>query len=160
VERDQHGVARDEGIQREQAERGRAIDQDVIERAAEGRDEVAEALLAVGEGDELDLRACEVAVCGDGLEAFDAGVEEEREAVEGLEVAGEAVVHRARGGGLAAEPDAAREVGLRVDVDEEHALVCECEGRGEVDGGGGLADASLLVGDGDDASHYVVCPIV
>ena len=54
---------------------------------------------------------------------------------------------------LAFEADAAREVALRVDVDEEDALVGEGEGGAEVDGGGGLADAAFLVCDGEDSSH-------
>ena len=51
------------------------------------------------------------------------------------------------------EPDAAGEVGLGVDVDEEDALFGEGEGRRQVDGGGGFADAAFLVGDGEDARH-------
>ena len=55
--------------------------------------------------------------------------------------------------GLAFLSDAAREVALRIDVDEQDALVRERQRRGEVDGGGGFADAALLVGDGDDSCH-------
>ena len=50
--------------------------------------------------------------------------------------------------------DAAREVALRIDVDEQDALVGERERGGEVDGGGGFADAALLVGDGYDAAQF------
>ena len=57
--------------------------------------------------------------------------------------------------GLSAEADAARQVALWVDVDEQDALVGERERRGQVDGGGGLADAAFLVGDGDDAGISV-----
>ena len=54
------------------------------------------------------------------------------------------------GRGLALLSDAAGEIALGIDVDEEHALFGERQRRGEVDGGRGLADAALLVGDGDD----------
>ncbi len=52
-------------------------------------------------------------------------------------------------GGLALQAEAAREVGLRVEVDEEHALFGDRQGRSQVDGGSRFADTALLVGDGD-----------
>ena len=51
--------------------------------------------------------------------------------------------------GLPFEAEAAGGVALRIGVDEERAVAREREGGGEVDGGGGLADAALLVRDGD-----------
>ena len=58
--------------------------------------------------------------------------------------------------GLTFQADAAGEVGLRVDVDEQDALLRQREGGREVDGGGGFADAAFLVGDGDHArGHYI-----
>ena len=44
---------------------------------------------------------------------------------------------------LALEADAAGEVGLRVEIDQEHALFGHGECRGQVDGGRGFADATL-----------------
>ena len=38
-------------------------------------------------------------------------------------------------------------VALRVHVDQQHSLARLRQGRGKVGGGGGLADATLLVGD-------------
>ena len=67
---------------------------------------------------------------------------------------GERVVDGAAVGGAALHAEARRQVGLRVEVDEEDALVGEGEGGGEVDGGGGLADAALLVRDCDDLAHF------
>ena len=46
--------------------------------------------------------------------------------------------------------DAARGVALRVAVDEQDVAAGEGEGGGEVDRRGGLADATLLIGDGDN----------
>ena len=48
VERNEHGVGGDERVEREEAERGRAVDEDVIEAIAQGREELAQALLARG----------------------------------------------------------------------------------------------------------------
>jgi hypothetical protein len=42
---------------------------------------------------------------------------------------------------------------LRVEVDQQDGLAGGGQGGGEVDGGGGLADAAFLVGDGEDAAR-------
>ena len=57
-------------------------------------------------------------------------------------------------GGATLQADAAREVRLRVHVDEEDALLGERERGGEVDRGRGLADAALLICNGPDASCH------
>jgi hypothetical protein len=41
-------------------------------------------------------------------------------------------------------------VGLRVEIDQQRRLAPQREGRGQVHGGGGLADPTFLVCDGDD----------
>ena len=46
--------------------------------------------------------------------------------------------------------DAAGGVALRVAVDEQHVLAGEREGGGQIDRRGGLADAALLICDGDN----------
>ena len=51
---------------------------------------------------------------------------------------------------VASEAQAAGGVGLGVAVDEEGWEAFLGEGGGEIDGGGGLSDAALLVYDGDD----------
>jgi hypothetical protein len=56
---------------------------------------------------------------------------------------------------LSFEAEAAGEVGLGVQVDEEDALLGEGEGGGEIDGGGGLADAAFLVCDGEDPGLHL-----
>jgi hypothetical protein len=52
-----------------------------------------------------------------------------------------------------ADADAAGRVALRVAIDEECALLRDGEAGGEVDGGRGLTDSALLVGDRDDSGH-------
>jgi hypothetical protein len=47
--------------------------------------------------------------------------------------------------GAAFQPDAAREIRLRVEVHEQHALVRHRERGPQVDGRGGLGDATFLV---------------
>ena len=154
VERNQDGVGRNQRVQREQPERGRAVDEDRIELVPQRRQESAEALLAVGHRDELDLGAREVPVRGNGEQTVDPGLQDEGVRIGRRVVAGERVVDGARAGRLPSQPDAAREVGLRIHVDEQHLLVRQCQRGREVDGGRGFADAALLVGDGDDAAPH------
>ena len=73
VQRDQHAVGGDERVEREQAERGRAVDEDEVERVAQRRRAGAQAALAIGERDELDFRAGEVARRGDERQGSIAG---------------------------------------------------------------------------------------
>ena len=47
-----------------------------------------------------------------------------------------------------AEPRAG--IALRIEIDDQHPLADGCERRAEIDGGRGLADAALLIGEGDD----------
>ena len=57
VERDEHGVGGNERIQRQQSERRRAVDEDVVELDRARRRGTCEGVLRVEEGDELDLGA-------------------------------------------------------------------------------------------------------
>ena len=63
--------------------------------------------------------------------------------------AGQHVEGRARraSGGNA---EAGRGVALRIEIDHQHLLADRGERRAEIDGGRRLADAALLVGDGEN----------
>ena len=107
-----------------------------------------------GQRDELDLGAGQVAIGGNERTARRS--RSSRTNASGVvDVGGQRLVDRAAGGGLSFEADAAGEIGLRVHVDEQHALLGEGERRGEVDGSRGFADAALLIGDGQNPTHYV-----
>ena len=155
VERNQHGIGGDERVEREEAERRRRVDEDVVEAigaVVEAVDDRPEPMLAVGERHELDLGTREVAIGGDQGQIANRRLEDEGRGVGGVSRQG--VVDAAAGGGLAFEADPAGEVALRVEVDEQDALACERERGAEVDGGGGFADAAFLIGDDEDASHF------
>jgi hypothetical protein len=94
----------------------------------------------------------EVAIGGDQGQIANRRLEDEGRGVGGASRQGG--VYAAARGGLAFEADPAGEVALRVEVDEQDALACECERGAEVDGGGGFADAAFLIGDDEDASHF------
>jgi hypothetical protein len=53
--------------------------------------------------------------------------------------------------GLAIDAKASRRVALRVEIDDQHMLAGRGHGRAEIDGGGGLANAALLVGERENA---------
>ena len=66
VERNQHGVGGDERVEREQAERRRRVDEDVVEAVAQRRRASARRRRSrFGQRDELDFGAGEIAVGGD-----------------------------------------------------------------------------------------------
>ena len=48
-------------------------------------------------------------------------------------------------------PRPVRGVSLRIEVDDQHPLADGGERGAEIDGGGGLADAALLIGEGEHA---------
>jgi hypothetical protein len=51
------------------------------------------------------------------------------------------------------KPDAARSIPLGITINKEDALFSGRETSGEIDGGCGLANPALLVGDCDNSSH-------
>ena len=53
--------------------------------------------------------------------------------------------------------DTAGQIALGIDIDQKDVLPRQCELCGEIDCGGGLADASFLVCDGDNSSHKLFC---
>jgi len=153
VQRDEDRVGGDQRVEREEAERGGAVDEDVVELVGDRVQEAAEALLAGEEADHLDLGAGEVAVGGDDREPLDGGLQDEGRDVAVDLGGGEGGIDGAVGGDLVADADAAGHVGLGVHVDEEDLAVGEGKRGRQVDGGGGFAHAALLVGDSDDPSH-------
>ena len=81
VQRNQHGIGGHQRVQRQQAERRGAVDEDVVVAVAHAAHERAEALFALRQRDELDLGAGQVAVGGHEIKALDAGLNDERAGV-------------------------------------------------------------------------------
>ena len=154
VQRDEHAVGGDEAVQREQAERRRTVDHDVLEAVAQAVDEILQPALAVGHRDELDLGAREIA-----------GGRHEGEPVDAREhhvlprrahrIGRQRVIDRARLSGALLEAEAAGRVALRIEVHEQRRVAAEREPGRKIDGRRGLADAALLVRDGDDTRMFV-----
>ena len=145
LDRHDHVVGRGEPVHREQAERRRAVDEHDVVLGADEVERPLELELAAERGHELDLGAGEVDGRGEHEEVLEA---RRLDAVERGHVVHEHVVDRALDvAGVDAEPG--RRVALRVEVDHQHPEPELGERRAEVDGGGRLADATLLVGDRD-----------
>ena len=106
---------------------------------------VAQAVLAKLEGHQFDVGAEQVLVRGDHAEVLELGGERR---LLGRDLAHDDLVG-AVAVGIAEEAEAAGGVGLRVAVDQQRAGAERGERCREVDGGRGLADSALLVGDCD-----------
>ena len=156
IERDQDRIGGDEGVQREQAERRWRIDEHVVEAIAEAADDRAQPLLAIRHRHEFDFRAGEIAVGGNQTEPGDRGLQDVR-LRRGL-VPRQGVIDGASRGGLPFEADAARQIGLGIEVDQEHALASQGQGRRQVDRRSGLPDPTFLIRDDEHPSHSVIRP--
>jgi hypothetical protein len=120
-----------------------------LEFFAQRLQSVTQAILALIERYELDVGAEQVLVRGDDAEVVDLGGQHR---LLGRDLAHDDLV-RAEAFGIAEEAEPAGSVGLRIAVDQQRADPEGGERRSQVDGGRGLADSALLVGDCDDASH-------
>jgi hypothetical protein len=150
LHRDEEAVGGYEGVEGEEIESGRAIEEDEGVIRPDWGEGLAELVLASFEGDELDGGADEVFAAGNELEGVNLGREE------GFGDGGvaEKDVVDAEAGFFAiscpGKAEAAGGVGLGVAVDEEGWEALERNGRGEVDCGGGFADSTLLIDHGKD----------
>ena len=149
LHRHDHAVGRAQAVERQQAQRGRAVDQHEIVVSCHRHQCLLEALLALVQSDQLDLGAGQLAIRAQHAVAAGLGVDgsfgngrlAEQHVVDAeCELA--LVDARTHG-----------RIALRVEVDQQHALTDPGQSGGQVDAGGGLADAALLVGNAKDLGH-------
>ena len=149
LDRDEHLAGRAEAVDGQQAERRGAVDEDVVVVVEHGLDRPPQPGLPAERRDELDLGAGEVEAGRGDEQALDVG---RLDAVLERHLVHQHVVHRRlEAAVLDAEPG--RGVALRVEVDDQRALAELGQAGADVDRRRGLADAALLVGDGDDAGE-------
>jgi hypothetical protein len=151
LDRDQDGVGGGEAVHREEPKRGRAVEQDEIVFTGGGPKGAPQTCLPCKLADQLDLGPGEVNSRGDRGHAGDAGADArigQRDAV------AQAIVRR-HGVRRSVHADAARGVALGIHVNEEDLAIERGEAGAEVDGGGRLADATLLIHYCDDEAHSV-----
>ena len=153
LQRHQDRVRRRHRVDGEKIERGRAIDQHIgvvgVRRrvGVQRGDRVAQPEGAAGRGAELELEAGEIHGGGRDVQPRYRG---RHHALAQLRFADQHVIGRAVAV-AAVDAEAGRGVALRIEIDDQHPLADRGERRAEIDRGGGLADAALLVGERQDA---------
>ncbi len=143
---DEEAVGGDQRVEGEEVEGRRAVEEDEGVVGADGLEGVAEAEFAAFGVTSSMLAPMRFLLPGMSLRV---AISVARSASAAVVCAEEEVVD-AETGFVAGEAEASGGVGLGVAVDEEGGKAFEGEGGGEVDGGGGFADSTLLVDDGDD----------
>src|SRR5690606_27185537 len=155
LDRDKHRVGGRQRVERQEAERRRAVDEHVIVRLANAGERVAQPQLPVFPLDQLDPGPDQALAGWDDVEQGELQPAEDR--VFGGYRTDEDVVGGALGVVLI-DAEAARSVSLGVHVDDERASLCDGEARAQVDRSGRLPDPALLIGDGNDAGHALRVP--
>ena len=144
---DENLIRRRKGVRHKDAERGGAIQEDVVEEAlfAETLEASAQAHHMVVHACDFDFGPGQVEVGGDEGKVFEAG---------GNNEFGSGFLADERGvdAGIFVFPAVENACGaaLGVDINEQDAGFFLREGGGQIDAGGGLSDPSFLVRDGDD----------
>ena len=149
---DDHGVGGRQRVDGDQSERRTAVYQDVIVVIPDRGEQVAHHLLTAVDLQHLDLGADEVDVARHDVQPLDVGC------VDSIFYVGmvndtfvKRTVHL-----LDVHPQAAGCVGLRIGVNHQHGLLERRQRSRQVDGGGRLSDAALLVGECDNLSHFSI----
>ena len=151
LDRNQHAMRRDQGVEREHVERGRAVDDDQLIGADRRGQYLAQALLAVGRIEQPDLGGGQIGI---GRQQVESG----RGFGDALETVGDGHVGQKQITGrmldlMLVDPATHGRVALRIEIDQEHTAAHERQRSGQIDRRGGLADPALLVGDRDDVDH-------
>ena len=138
----------DEGAGHEEANAGRAVEDDQIEGGIEAKGiesgtDMAERVVHSGE---VHFGPGEVEF---GSENLKVGVTGRLQHIEGTGLAEENGVEAFAG--HVPQAEATGGIGLGIKIDEEDPATCFGRSRGEVNGGGGLADPALLINDSHDA---------
>jgi hypothetical protein len=160
LHRDEHRIGGAQSVQRQEAERRRAVEQDEVVVGSDFRDRrlhlpervgerVLEPRLPLRQVDELDLGAGQVAIRRHEVEP---GRGRRDAHVGDLLLAEQHLVDRVLQRALV-DAGAGGRVALRIEVHDEHAALHRDEAGGEVHRRRRLADPALLVGDREDARH-------
>jgi hypothetical protein len=154
LQRNENAVAGGEGVQRENPQRRRAVNQHHVKTSAieHGFECEREALQMIFQPRDLDVGGAQVHFARQYFQAF-AG-----RRLDFFKQRTFAQQNAIRAGTFNFfQTDAAGGVGLRVEVEKQNALAERGEAGGEIDGGGGFSYATFLVGDGDDFGwHFLI----
>ncbi len=145
----QHHVGGGQRIDRQQAERRRTVDDDIVVFVADILENGLEFALASEGLDQLDFGTDQVRGRRQNMQVFEVGF---HQYLVGRGLTEQGMVDRDLQG-LLVQTDAAAGVALRIHVHQQRPLFGDRQGSGEIDGGRRLADSALLIGDGHDMSH-------
>ena len=153
LQRHDDAISGDEGVQGEQAERRRAIDQHMIVGRCLPADRVGEPVFPARRLDQLDLGAGQVHRGRREKELRHLGLDDDlrQPGLADDQVVAVRLVRARR------EAQPGRRVGLRVEIQQQHPQAAGGERRAEIDRGGCLADAALLVGDRQNPGRAARC---
>ncbi len=146
--RDDQAVGCGQCIDHQQAEGGCAVQQDVVVLSLVARQRVLQGQAEAGLVGAAALQRGQRGLCADIVQAVDAaGMAQAgkigRRGAEQFQHAGRRRIHR--------HAEGAAERGMRIEIDQQHAMAKRGQAAAEGEGGGGLADSALLVGDCPDA---------
>ena len=153
LQRDEDRIRRGHRVDRDEIERRRTIDQHIGVgllggiAAVQHGERIAQAKRAIALGAELELEARQIHGRRGDVQPRH---RRRQDRFAQPRLADQHVVGRALAV-LAIDAEPGRCVALRIEIDDQHMLAGRGQRRAEVDGGGGLADAALLVGERDDA---------
>ena len=150
MSRDQHGIGSRQNVHGEQPERRRTIHQDEVVAIGELLNRLAQNCLATERRNKFDLRSHQIAGGRNNVQVRKVHMLDD--SIRKLGLADQDLIHiRSRRPVLDAETT--RRISLWVEIENEGALLCDRERGAEVDGGGRLADSTLLVSDRYDVGH-------
>ena len=149
-----HALGCAQAVEREQAQGGRAVDEDEVVIPAHRRQGVFQALFALIELNQLHLSACQIAIGAQhGIAAARLGqIGRAAHRFGHGDAADEHVIHALRQAVLV-HARSHRGIALRVHIHQQHALSYAGQPCGEIDGRGGFTNAAFLVGNTEDAGH-------
>ena len=151
LDRDQHGISGDQCVERDQAQRWRAIDEDRVVLLAGPLQELLEQELPALTVDQFKFHPHEITVGGQYVKVGESFI------LQGefldRRVGQEGIVDRSPFR-IRAEAQGPRGIGLGVSIDEKCRAIHERESSGEVDCRRRLSHAAFLVHDGHDPCHF------
>ena len=148
----QDRVGRDEGVEREQIQGWRAIDQDEAVLVPDVRDALAQAELAIGDSHQFEVGANQVLIGGNQVQPFEFGW---LDGVPCGHVFKENLIE-ARPFRIFGDTQAGGGIALGVGVYDQNSKVISGQRSRQVNGGRGLTDPALLVGDGENSAQAAI----
>ena len=151
LHRDQHAMCGGQGIQGQQVQRGRTINQDRVVAITELVELFLEPMLTRQRVHQLDFGRGQIAAAGQQVESalgLDDGILNRRFLKQHIAAV--------RFCGALVDSSGHRRIALRIEIDQQHTTTRLGQRSGEIDGSSRLADSAFLVCNRNDACHELV----